>query len=295
MINIDNRGIFFREVKPLEEFQKWCKTVTDQVRFRPDRAAIARELQAHYEDHVKDLERIGFDSTLAEERALAAMGDAEQIGRAMNRAHKPWLGWLWTASRLSLLLGVLFGVLCLVVYGWRDFPQPAQRSGDYEPDGYFYFDDEWREGAPRVRVGRGDQTVKRGGLELSVPYAALWAREYELEGQQYREYWTTIVLAVNDRNPINEQRSNFLQHMAVTFDDGAVHDPNYYDYSFDWDGNVVWGADGYLGYSEEGEDPFRTVYYLRTSPRLEMGEWLELSYPYGEPWTIRVNWEEVLP
>ena len=89
MINIDNRGIFFREVKPLEEFQKWCKTVTDQVRFRPDRAAIARELHAHYEDHVKDLERIGFDSTLAEERALAAMGDAEQIGRAMDRAHKP--------------------------------------------------------------------------------------------------------------------------------------------------------------------------------------------------------------
>jgi len=294
MINIDDRGIFFREVKPLEEFQKWCKTVTDQVRFRPDRAAIARELQAHYEDHVKDLERIGFDSTLAEERALAAMGDAEQIGRAMDRAHKPWLGWLWTASRIGLFLGIALAIVCLLFYGWRK-PYPAQRSGDYEPDGYFYFGDEWKAASPRVRVGRGDQAVIRGGLEISVPYAALWEREYELEGMQYTEYWTTIVLAVDDRNPINEQRSNFLEHMTVTFDDGTIYSNDYYDYTEDAEGNVVLGADGYLGYAQNGSDPLRAVYYLRTSPRLEMGEWLELSYPYGEPWTIRVNWEEALP
>ena len=76
------------------EFQVWCDTVTRQVRFQPDRADIARELAAHYEDHVRDLERLGYGAELAAQRALGAMGDPEEVGRAMDEAHKPWLGWI---------------------------------------------------------------------------------------------------------------------------------------------------------------------------------------------------------
>ena len=91
-----------------ERFQIWCERVTNYVRFKPDRYVIAEELKAHYEDHVRDLERIGYEEGLAEERALAAMGDPEEIGRAMDRAHKPWLGWLWIISRwLILMLSLL--------------------------------------------------------------------------------------------------------------------------------------------------------------------------------------------
>ena len=42
----------------MTEFGRWCDTVTRQVRFRPDRGAIQRELTAHYQDHVRDLERV---------------------------------------------------------------------------------------------------------------------------------------------------------------------------------------------------------------------------------------------
>ena len=98
-----------------ERFQIWCETVTNCVRFKPDRYVIAEELKAHYEDHVRDLERIGYEEGLAEERALAAMGDPEEIGRAMDRAHKPWLGWLWIVSRwLILMLSLL--LLYLLCY-----------------------------------------------------------------------------------------------------------------------------------------------------------------------------------
>ena len=89
-------------------FQIWVNAVCEQVRFRPDHRSIEFELRDHYEEHVRDLLRLGRPRELAEERALEAMGNAQEVGRALNKVHKPWLGWLWEASRaLVLLLAVL--------------------------------------------------------------------------------------------------------------------------------------------------------------------------------------------
>lgn len=84
-------------------FQIWVNAVCEQVRFRPDHRSIEFELRDHYEDHVKDLLRLGRPRELAEERALEAMGNAQEVGRALDRVHKPWLGWLWEASRVMVL------------------------------------------------------------------------------------------------------------------------------------------------------------------------------------------------
>ncbi|MDE6454647.1 MAG: permease prefix domain 1-containing protein, partial [Dysosmobacter sp.] len=92
-------------------FQIWVNAVCEQVRFRPDHRRIEFELRDHYEDHVRDLLRLGRPRELAEERALAAMGNAQEVGRALDKVHKPWLGWLWEASRaLALVLAVLAAV-----------------------------------------------------------------------------------------------------------------------------------------------------------------------------------------
>ena len=121
------------------EFRSWRATVVAQVRFWPDRAAIEKELTDHYEDHVRDLERVGYDRKLAEQRALAARGDAEAIGKALDRVHKPWLGWLWKLSQGVLVLLVLTAVCAawfldgaVTVYeylraesGWEDPPELA--------------------------------------------------------------------------------------------------------------------------------------------------------------------------
>lgn len=63
------------------------------------------------EDGCADLERLGYDRELAEQRTLEAMGSAFLVGCAMDKAHHPLLGWLWQASRclivaLALLLAV---------------------------------------------------------------------------------------------------------------------------------------------------------------------------------------------
>lgn len=45
-------------------------------------------------------------------------------------------------------------------------------------------------------------------------------------------------------------------------------------------------------------DPFRTLYYISfTGPTQDdpPGEWCVLSYPYGKPWSIRIDWEEAAP
>ena len=105
-----------------KRFEDWCRRVTEQVRFKPDRWEIAKELEAHYEDHVRDLERLGYDRPLAEERSLKAMGDPEEVGRAIDKAHKPLLGWLWEASRGLILLAVvlLLGNAAFSGYSWPD-------------------------------------------------------------------------------------------------------------------------------------------------------------------------------
>lgn len=92
-----------------KEWYLWRDEVLRCVRFTPDHTAIAGELYAHYEDHVRDLERIGYDEDLARQRALAAMGDATEVGQGLDRAHQPWLGWLlkateWVIVALMLML-----------------------------------------------------------------------------------------------------------------------------------------------------------------------------------------------
>ena len=84
-------------------WQSWRDTAVGQIRFGPDRERVARELDAHYEDHRLDLERIGFPPALAEQRALAAMGDPEEGGKALDKAHTTVWNQLWLVSRALLL------------------------------------------------------------------------------------------------------------------------------------------------------------------------------------------------
>ena len=100
----------------MDDFLNWRATVLERVRFKPDRAAIAAELTAHYEDHVRDLERLDYPLKLAKQRALLAMGDPEEVGRGLDRVHKPWLGWLWKVSRALLTMACLL-LACAVLIG----------------------------------------------------------------------------------------------------------------------------------------------------------------------------------
>lgn len=93
---------------------KWLDIAVSGIRFGPDRAKVREELLEHLEDKAADLQRIfpDMDAPEAQNRALAGMGDPEELKRELARVHRPWLGWLWRASRWLLwgtwLLFLLF-------------------------------------------------------------------------------------------------------------------------------------------------------------------------------------------
>ena len=125
--------MLFQEVRTLEDFQNWRATVVAQVRFKPDRRAIEKELTDHYQDHVRDLERLEYPTELARQRALAAMGDSEAIGKALDRVHKPWLGWLWKFSRWLMAAACLLLVVSVVLCGLPDLETWARPVTNLDP------------------------------------------------------------------------------------------------------------------------------------------------------------------
>lgn len=84
--------------------QAWLDTAVSGIRFGPDRAKVRTELLQHMEDKAAGLRRVfpDMDPMEAQDRAMAAMGDPEEVKAALAKVHKPWLGWLWQVSRIVL-------------------------------------------------------------------------------------------------------------------------------------------------------------------------------------------------
>lgn len=83
----------------------FCSKVCSFVRFSPDHEAIAAELTSHMEDHRAALLEANPQMTLwdAETAVVQAMGDPEELGRALNESHSPLLGWFQIWFRRAVL------------------------------------------------------------------------------------------------------------------------------------------------------------------------------------------------
>lgn len=90
----------------------WLDAATAKIRFRPDREAVRRELEAHMED-------LREASGLEEDAALRAMGDPAEIAEELGRLHRPWLGYLWRISRFALAGAAVMYCLLLVLLAMR--------------------------------------------------------------------------------------------------------------------------------------------------------------------------------
>lgn len=144
----------------------WCRQVCEQVRFKPDHGSIQKELYAHMEDCCERLMASGMEKEAAEQAMLERMGDPAEVGRALDKVHKPWLGWLWMVSRWAVILcGVIFAFLLVTVFGrlgisLEDIPSVSFEHGE------------------RVR---GCRDFCAGYLFV-VEDAALWENESDGEG-----------------------------------------------------------------------------------------------------------------
>lgn len=80
-----------------------------------ERRSIRLEIDGHIEDHVEGLLELGYSPELAEERALAAMGDPKEVGRELNKQYTGW-GFV-LLSRVAVLLTVVLCIQALLGIG----------------------------------------------------------------------------------------------------------------------------------------------------------------------------------
>ena len=90
-----------------------------------EKQAVAQELQDHLADHADALVEAGWDPEEAQAHALAAMGEAKEVGRALDREFP--LRWL-VLSRLSLAALVLAITVALPFL----FPAVAGAAGSLQ-------------------------------------------------------------------------------------------------------------------------------------------------------------------
>ena len=286
----------------MSAFADWREQVVEQVRFKPDRKAIAAELTAHYEDHVRDLERLDYPWQLAEERALAAMGDPEQIGKALDRVHRPWLGWLWIASRAVLVLTVIVCLLSLPSTGaffhmLKNTLFPPEDPGGYQAIAGSYSALNEQEG---VTVWRSMGTLEAQSAELPGYTLSL------LEGQwwQYNDtfYRGECLLRLEPERLWYDLPEDVLDDLVLTGSGGGLfcnvkYDPFPYEDGDNWfliseSSNAFPVSDDADSYRLEDSRDLGGWYLNLTMTTDESVEWVELSFPYGDnDWMFRITWE----
>mgnify|MGYP003293151542 CR=1 FL=1 len=91
-------------------FHTWCETATGLIRYGPDRKKVARELMTHLEDRRASLMEQGMEQQQASDKALEAMGSAEELAPQLAAIHKPFWGYV---LRVSMILLVILLVICV--------------------------------------------------------------------------------------------------------------------------------------------------------------------------------------
>ncbi len=183
------------------ELYAWADRAAKHVRFFPDRAGVRKELQEHMEDRYEALTAGGLDERAAAEKTVAAMGDADQVGEALNKIHAPLLGWLWLLSCGLIAAALVLGFLHMS--GRADHATWPNRLWDSESftettrDVLDAIDGEWH-GQIRAGLWESGAAGTCGDYSFTVPKAALWTHtgvddgRYDLflQLRVSRKFWT---------------------------------------------------------------------------------------------------------
>lgn len=91
--------------------KEFLNTVCQEIKYKPVRNGITEELKAHIQDIKEDYIDKGIEEQQAEEKAVLQMGNAREIGKKLNKIHRPKLDW-----KLLILLVILIGFGILVAF-----------------------------------------------------------------------------------------------------------------------------------------------------------------------------------
>lgn len=92
------------------QIKEFLDSVCEQIKYKPIRKNISEELQNHIEESKENYIKEGLEEQIAEEKAIKQMGEAQEIGKKLNKIHRPKLDW-----KLLLILMILLCFSGLVV------------------------------------------------------------------------------------------------------------------------------------------------------------------------------------
>ena len=101
--------------KRYEPRYDWSWQAAKHIRHPLDRPAVMRELDDHIEDMVEAYTEAGLPPEEARQKAIAAMGDPDSIGRQLAALHKPWLHLLQISNSCNFFFS-LFAYLPLFLF-----------------------------------------------------------------------------------------------------------------------------------------------------------------------------------
>jgi len=275
-----------------KRFGEWREAALNQVRYWPDHDAIGRELESHYEDHRDDLIRIGWPQEEAEAHALAALGDPEAVGKALDREHSPWLGRLFTVSRVALVITCFLYVslifsndfdLTHFVNSFRPF-SVKEAAGELRVEWY-------NEEAHPAYLGDCVATAGRGRAVQACDFTLTPVKA--LEWETYGAYRTLITIQVEWSPRYWGMEPTFDDELCVRYNGGEADNIRsrfgFYEHGGSYE--PAWAHVHANSYSVRG---FRNTALSVELATEEPAEWVELYYPYGDnDWTLRVELEAV--
>ena len=239
--------------------EEWLARAVKKLPVAGERNRIARELRAHIEDRIDDFLAAGCPKVQAEEKAVAAMGDPEELGEALLKVHRPWVMRLIRSLQLAafaVLVLVLMAFLSNVKEKWF-YGYPVQMT--YEEIDPF--------AAKHTVVRRGicQESVKREGMTLCPERAVIYedgtaAILLRVEGSLFRDPPETLALLLQVR-------------------DGA--------------GNLLRGNIGVIG----RKGGVFWIHLMMAGPNESaLNEPLEVVFPYGlTPFSLDIPFEEAAP
>lgn len=75
------------------QIKEFLNKVCEQIKYKPIRTEIAKELENHIEEAKEIYILDGLNEVDAQQQAISQMGKAEDIGKKLNKIHKPKLDW----------------------------------------------------------------------------------------------------------------------------------------------------------------------------------------------------------
>ncbi len=153
--------------------EDWCRHAVGQIKYRPDREMVYRELKGHMEDRYEACLERGMSETEAEAQTLQAMGSAQEIAPQLAAIHRPFWGYLLSVSRYVLIVLACVMIVPLFRYvEWLDIRKPEYLydfTGTHDP----YIDEEYN-GGRRLLYVEPQSQARSDGYTFRLTKAAVW-------------------------------------------------------------------------------------------------------------------------